>query len=61
MELLKYIKIEKRGLLLPNPSSLLNQQLSSTAIEANKEIIAVLCVDCGTWRTMLPLLLMATA
>ena len=60
MALLKYFKIEKRGLPLPNPSGLLNQQLSSTEIEeANKEVTAVLCADCGTWPTMLPLHLMA--
>ena len=46
MALLKYFKIEKRGLLLPYPSGSLNQQLSSTVIEeANKEVTAVLCVD----------------
>ena len=46
MALLKYFKIEKRGLPLPNPSGSLNQQLSSTAIEeANKEVTAVLCAD----------------
>ena len=46
MALLKYFKIEKRGLPLPNPSGSLNQQLSSTAIEeANKEVTAVLCTD----------------
>ena len=42
--LLKYFKIEKHGLPLPNPSGSLNQQLSSSAIEeANKEVTAVLC------------------
>ena len=46
MALLKYFKIEKRGLPLPNPSGSVNQQLSSTAIEeANKEVTAVLCAD----------------
>ena len=46
MALLKYFKIENRGLPLPNPSGSLNQQLSSTAIkEANKEITAVLYAD----------------
>ena len=46
MVLLKYFKIEKRGLPVPNPSGSLNQQLSSTAIEqANKEATAVLCAD----------------
>ena len=46
MALLKYFKIEKRGLPLPNPFGSLNQQLSSTAIEeANKEVTAVLCAD----------------
>ena len=60
--LLKYFKIEKRGLALPNPSGSLNQQLSSTAIEeTNKEVTVVLCADRGTWPTMLPLFLMATA
>ena len=49
MALLKYFKIEERGLALPNPSGLLNQQLSSSAIEeANKEVTAVLCADRGT-------------
>ena len=62
MALLKYFKTKKHDLLLPNPSGSLNQQLSSTAIEeANKEVTAVLCADHGTWPTMLPLLLMATA
>ena len=43
MALLKYFKIEKRGPLLPDPSGLLNQHLSSSAIEeANKEVTAVL-------------------
>ena len=42
--LLKYFKIEKHSLPLPNPSGSLNQQLSSSAIEeANKEVTAVLC------------------
>ena len=46
MVLLKYFKIEKRALPLPNPSGSLNQQLSSTAIEeANKEVTAVLCTN----------------
>ena len=62
MALLKYFKFEKRGLLLPNPSGSLNQQLSITVIEeASKEVTAVLCADRGTWPMMLPLLLMATA
>ena len=44
MALLKYFKVEKRGPPLPNPSGLLNQQLSSSAIEeANKEVTAILC------------------
>ena len=44
MALLKYVKVEKRGPPLPNPSGSLNQQLSSSAIEeANKEVTAVLC------------------
>ena len=39
MALLKYFKIEKHGPPLPDPSGLLNQQLSSTAVEeANKEV-----------------------
>ena len=33
MALLKYFKIEKRGLLLPDPSGPLSEQLSTTAIE----------------------------
>ena len=41
--MLKYFKIEKRGPPLPGPSGLLNQHLSSSAIEeANKEVTAVL-------------------
>ena len=41
--LLKYVKVEKRGPPLPNPSGSLNQQLSSSAIEeANKEVTALL-------------------
>ena len=44
MALLKCVKVEKRGPPLPNPSGLLNQQLSSSAIEeTNKEVTAVLC------------------
>ena len=44
MVLLKYFKVEKRGPPLPDPSGLLNQRLSSPAIEkANKEVTAVLC------------------
>ena len=43
MALLKYFKIEKRGPPLFDPSSLLNQHLSSSAIEeGNKEVTAVL-------------------
>ena len=46
MALLKYLKVEKRGLPLPDPCGSLNQQLSSTAIEeANKEVTAVLFAD----------------
>ena len=46
MALLKYFKIQKCGLPVPNPSGSLNQQPSSTAIEeANKEVTAVLCAD----------------
>ena len=41
--MLKYFKIEKWGPPLPDPSGLLNQHLSSSAIEeANKEVTAVL-------------------
>ena len=44
MALLKYFKVKKRGPPLPNPSGLLNQQLSSSAIEeANKKVTAILC------------------
>ena len=44
MALLNYVKVEKHGPPLPNPSGSLNQQLSSSAIEeANKEVTAVLC------------------
>ena len=46
MALLKYLKVEKCGLPLPDPCGSLNQQLSSTAIEeANKEVTAVLFAD----------------
>ena len=44
MVLLKYFKVEKCGLPLPDPSGPLNQELHSTAIEeANKEVTEVLC------------------
>ena len=41
--ILKYFKIKKHGLPLPDPFDLLNQHLSSSAIEeANKEVTAAL-------------------
>ena len=44
MVLLKYFKVEKCGLPLPDPSGPLNQELHSTAIEeTNKEVMATLC------------------
>ena len=55
MALLKYFKIKIRGLLLPNPSGSLNQQLSSTAIEeADKEVTAVLCADSAKHQKISP-------
>ena len=57
MMLFKYFKIEKRhsGLPLPDPCGPLNQQLSSINKEQTVEIL------CGTWPTISPLILMATA
>ena len=57
MVLLKYLKVEKRGLPLPDPCGLLNQQLSSTAIEeANKEATAVLFMDPAKRQSYLKIL-----
>ena len=57
MALLKYLKVEKRGLPLPDPCGLLNQQLSSTAIEeANKEVTAVLFTDPAKRQSYLKIL-----